>query len=95
MCIKFAPQLGEIMSRQSITFTAPNDSWLSALVESKEYNSKSEIINELIRKARAQRGELESIRAQLVKAESSGFVEQTADAMKAEFKAELRRDGKL
>lgn len=83
------------MPRQSITITTPNDNWLNALVESEEYSSKSEIVNDLIRKARMQQGELDVIRAKLAKAETSGFTEQTAKAMKAEFKAELRRDGKL
>lgn len=83
------------MPRQSITITTPNDNWLSALVESEEYSSKSEIVNDLIRKARARQGELDYIHAKLVKAETSGFVEQSAEDMKAEFKAELRRDGKL
>jgi antitoxin ParD1/3/4 len=83
------------MPRQSITFTTPNDNWLNALIECEEYSSKSEIINDLIRKARVQQGELDTIRAKLLKAETSGFVEQTAENMKAEFKAELRRDGKL
>ena len=50
------------MSRQSISFTPPNDEWLRAQVESKEFSSKSEVINDLIRKAR----EIEAIRARLI-----------------------------
>lgn len=83
------------MPRQSITFTTPNDNWLNTLIESEEYSSKSEIVNDLIRKARAQRGELDYIRAKLVKAETTGFIDQTAEDLKAEFKDELRRDGIL
>ena len=40
------------MVRQSISFTQPNDEWLKAQVNSKEYASKSELINDLIRQAR-------------------------------------------
>lgn len=83
------------MPRQSITITTPNDNWLNTLIESEEYSSKSEIVNDLIRKARAQQGELDCIRAKLVKAETSGFNEQSAEDVKAEFKDELRRDGLL
>jgi len=83
------------MPRQSITFTTPNDNWLNTLIENEEYGSKSEIVNDLIRKARVQQGELDYIRTKLVKAENSGFIEQSAEDLKAEFKAELRRDGKL
>jgi antitoxin ParD1/3/4 len=90
-CTKFE----KAMPRQSITITTPNDNWLSALVESEEYSSKSEIVNDLIRKARVQQGEIQYIRAKLAKAETSGFIEQSAEDLKTEFKAELRRDGKL
>ena len=46
------------MSRQSITFTKPNDEWLKTQVDSQEYSSKSEVINDLIRQARKQHIEL-------------------------------------
>ncbi len=41
-----------MMTRQSITLTKPNDEWLKARIESEEYTSKSEIVNDLIRRAR-------------------------------------------
>ncbi len=83
------------MPRQSITITPPNDNWLNTVIESEKNGSKSEIVNDHIRKARAQQGDRDYIRAKLVKAEASGFIEQNAEDLKAEFKAELRRDGKL
>ncbi len=83
------------MTRQSISFTAPNDKWLNSLIESEEYNSKSEIINDLIRRARAHQDEIEMIRARLIKSENSGFINQTAEEIRAEFKEELRRNGEL
>jgi antitoxin ParD1/3/4 len=83
------------MARQSISFTAPNDQWLNSLVESEEYSSKSEIVNDLIRRARAQQNERELIRARLIKAENSGFITQSAEDMRSEFKEELRRDGEI
>ena len=42
------------MSRQSISFTEPNDEWLKTQVKNKEYFSKSELVNDLIRQARNQ-----------------------------------------
>jgi antitoxin ParD1/3/4 len=83
------------MTRQSISLTAPNDNWLNSLIESHEYNSKSEIINDLIRRARANQNEIEMIRAKLIKSENSGFITQTAEEMREEFKAELKRNGEL
>jgi len=51
------------MSRQSITFTKPNDEWLKTQVDSQEYSSKRGTINDLIRQARKQHIELDWIRA--------------------------------
>ena len=73
------------MTRQSISFTAPNDKWLNSLIESEEYTSKSEIVNDLIRKARAQQTEIEMIRAKLINSENSGFITQTTEEFRADF----------
>jgi antitoxin ParD1/3/4 len=86
---------GSAMTRQSISFTAPNDNWLNSLIKNEEYNSKSEIVNDLIRKARAHQDEIEIIRARLIKSENSGFITQTTEEIRAEFKEELRRNGEL
>ena len=83
------------MTRQSISFTEPNDNWLNSLIKNEEYNSKSEIVNDLIRKARAHQDEIEIIRARLIKSENSGFITQTTEEIRAEFKEELRRNGEL
>ncbi len=79
------------MSRQSISFTPPNDEWLRAQIESKEFSSKSEVINDLIRKAR----EIEAIRARLIHVESSQFTSQGRAEILAEAKAEEQRIGDL
>ena len=79
------------MARQSISFTSPNDEWLRAQVESEEYTSKSEVVNDLIRKAR----EIEYIRAKLITAEQGGFTDLTAAEILAKSKEELRRNGEL
>mgnify|MGYP001627883988 CR=1 FL=1 len=39
------------MGRQSISFTEPNDEWLKAQIDAKEYTSKSELVNDLVRQA--------------------------------------------
>ncbi len=61
------------MTRQSISLTEPNDEWLKKQVDSKEYASKSELVNDLIRQARKQQARVDWIRAKIEKAESSGF----------------------
>ncbi len=61
------------MKRQSISFTEPNDEWLKRQIENKEYASKSELINDLIRQARNQHHQIDLIRLKLERAEKSGF----------------------
>jgi len=81
--------------RQSISFTSPNDNWLKSQIESQEYTSKSEVVNDLIRKARAQQEEIELIRAKLIKSEQSNFVDQTREEILSEFKSELLGNEKI
>ncbi len=83
------------MTRQTISFTKPNDSWLKSQVESQEYKSKSEAVNDLIRKARREQEEIEWIRAKLIKAEQSGFTDQTPEQIRQEVREELRANGEL
>jgi antitoxin ParD1/3/4 len=79
------------MARQSISFTSPNDDWLKSQVESEEYTSKSDVVNDLIRRAR----EIETIRARLIHAEQSGFTAQGQAEILALAKEEARRNGEL
>lgn len=61
------------MKRQSISFTEPNNEWLKSQIDSKEYTSITELVNDLIRQARKQQREIDLIRMKLDKAEKSGF----------------------
>ncbi len=83
------------MTRQTISFTKPNDSWLKSQVESQEYKSKSEAVNDLIRKVRREQEEIEWIRANLDKAEQSGFTDQTPEQIRQELREELRINSEL
>ncbi len=75
------------MPRQSITLTEQNDSWLRNHVDHvQDYSNKSELINDLIRSARR----AEAINKKLEEAEQSGFVDQSASDILAEFKSELK-----
>ena len=77
------------MSRQSISFTKPNDDWLKAQVDNQEYSSKSELIKDLIRQARKQQVQVDWIRAKLEKAENSGFTNDSKESILAQSKALL------
>jgi antitoxin ParD1/3/4 len=73
------------MTRQSISLTTPNDEWLKYQVEIHEYSSKSELVNDLIRQARAkEQQEISFIREKLLRAENSGFTDMTAAEIKTE-----------
>ena len=77
------------MARQSISFTEPNDEWLKAQVDSNEYSSKSELVNDLVRQARKQQAQIDWIRAKIEKAEKSGFTDDSKEAILAQSKSLL------
>ena len=77
------------MTRQSISFTKPNDEWLKAQLENQEYSSKSELINDLIRQARKQQAQIDWIRAKLDKSERSGFTDSTKEQILKQSKSSI------
>lgn len=77
------------MSRQSISFTKPNDEWLKSQLDSQEYSSKSELVNDLIRQARKQQVQIDWIRAKLENAEKSGFTVSNKEQILAKSKSLL------
>jgi len=77
------------MPRQSISFSKPNDEWLKAQVDSEEYSSKSELVNDLIRQARKQQAHIEWIRAKLENSERSGFTSDTKEEILKQSKSLL------
>lgn len=77
------------MARQSISFTEPNDNWLKAQIESQEYTSKSELINDLIRQARNQQKQIDWIKAKIESAEKSGFSNDSKSEILAQSKSLL------
>ncbi|MDB2384879.1 type II toxin-antitoxin system ParD family antitoxin [Polaribacter sp.] len=77
------------MIRQSISFTEPNDEWLKNQIESNEYSSKSELVNDLIRQARNQQVQINWLRSKLEKAEKSGFTDDDKYQILAQSKSLL------
>lgn len=74
------------MARQSISFTNPNDAWLKAQVDSQEYSSKSELVNDLIRQARKSQAQINWVKAKLERAENSGFTDNSQEEIRQEAK---------
>lgn len=77
------------MKRQSISFTHPNDEWLKSQVDNKEYASKSELVNDLIRQARKQQCQIDWISTKLEKAENSGFTSDSKEQILTKSKSLL------
>lgn len=77
------------MSRQSISFTEPNDEWLKSQVDNNEYASKSELVNDLIRQARNQQVQIDWVKAKLEKAENSGLTTDSKEQILVQSKSLL------
>ena len=77
------------MPRQSISFSKPNDEWLKTQIESEEYSSKSELVNDLIRQARKQQAHIDWIRAKIERSEKSGFTDDTKEQILRQSKSLL------
>lgn len=77
------------MNRQSISFTEPNDEWLRTQVDNKEYSSKSELINDLVRQARKQQRQIDWISLKLESAENSGFTSDNKEQILIKSKSLL------
>ena len=77
------------MTRQSISFTQPNDEWLKSQVDNHEYSSNSELLNDLIRQARKQQRQIDWISSKIEKAEKSGFTIDTKEQILAQSKSLL------
>ena len=83
------------MTRQSISLTEPNDNWLKEQLRQEEYSSKSELINDLIRKEREKQKEIEWLRLKLQEGEQSGFTNLTSNEILAQSKEQLRSNDKF
>lgn len=88
------------MPRQSISLTEPNAEWVKAQIDSKEYTSVNDALNDLIRQARRRENEqIEKIRELLIEAEKSieerGHSTLSVEERLAEFKKKAGARGLL
>ncbi|MCP4935106.1 MAG: type II toxin-antitoxin system ParD family antitoxin [bacterium] len=83
------------MVKKSITVTDQQESWIQAQMATGQYATDSELIREALREKEMRTAEIEYIRAKLIRAEQSGFVDKTPEEMLEGFKEKARQDGKL
>ena len=85
------------MVKKSITVTDQQDSWIKAQIEMGHYGNESEVVRELIRERQLREQEttreIDLIRAKLIKAEASGFTEQSPAEILKDIKNGLGRNG--
>jgi antitoxin ParD1/3/4 len=87
------------MIKKSISVTEQQNDWIKAQISTGHYGNDSEVIRELIRERQLREqesnGEIARIRAKLIKAEKSGFTDDSAEDILADIKKEMRMDGEL
>jgi len=83
------------MTRASISISPPNDEWIQAQIESEEFSSRSEVVNDLIRKARKEADEIQAIRSALIEGENSGTSTKSPDEIINAVIEERRKNGEL
>ncbi len=78
------------MTRQSITLAEKNDEWLKQQVAEQEFNSKSEVVNHLIKKARSDKEYDDYVQMKIDRGLKSGFSTLTKDELLAKIKNKLK-----
>jgi antitoxin ParD1/3/4 len=78
------------MTRQSITLAEKNDEWLKQQVAEQEFNSKSEVVNYLIKKARSDEEYNDYVQMKIDRGLKSGFSTLTKDELLAKIKNKLK-----
>jgi antitoxin ParD1/3/4 len=86
------------MVKKSITITNQQNNWIKAQIEIGHYGNESEVLRELIRERQLREQEtsreIEVIRAKLIKAEASGFTDQSPAEILQEIKNGLGRNAR-
>jgi antitoxin ParD1/3/4 len=83
------------MIKKSITVTDQQEQWIQSQMANGNYGTDSELIREALREKQMRMAEIEAIRAKLIEAEQSDFVNKTQQDILAGFKEKARKDGKL
>jgi len=83
------------MPRQTITISDPNHTWLQARIDSGEYKTHTEAVNDALRRVREIESGVDAIRAKLIRSEQGGFTDLTPKQILEKSKSELRQNGEL
>ena len=83
------------MLKKTYSITGTLDQYVKSRIATGEYATDSEYLRELIRRDQDENREIAYIRSKLIKAEQSGFIDQSKEDMLEEFKTEMRANGEL
>lgn len=81
------------MIRKTITVTEEQDAWIQKATDNGGYGTDSELIREALREMQLRVEQNEIIRAKLIEAEASGFIDKTPDEILKNIKEKARKDG--
>lgn len=81
------------MIRKTITVTEEQDAWIQQETQNSGYATDSELIREALREMQLRSEHNEIIRAKLIEAEASGFVDKTPEEILKNIKDKARKDG--
>jgi antitoxin ParD1/3/4 len=84
-----------VMVKKTYSITETLNQYVGLRIKSGEYATDSEYVRDLIRRDQQENKEISYIRSKLIKAENSGFTNQSKEAILDEFKSELRTSGEL
>lgn len=77
------------MARQSISLANQNDEWLKQQVQKEEFNSKSEVVNYLIKQAREREDYHNFVQMKIDRGLKSGFSTKSKEELLNEIKNRL------
>lgn len=83
------------MQKQSVNFTEPNENWLNQKVADQEYSSKTELVNDLIRREREREDKYKALKDAIEYGLSSGISSKTADDVRDEVLKRIKKNGQL
>jgi len=83
------------MSKQSVNFTEPNDAWLNLKVSAREYSSKTELVNDLIRREREREDKFHALKAAIEEGLSSGISTKSVEDIRKDVLKRLKENGEI
>ncbi len=83
------------MVKQSMNLSEPNDKWLADKVASKEYTSKTDVVNDLCRRAREREDSTKSLEILIAEGLESGISTRTAEDIRSGVQKRLRKNSQL